>query len=151
MGWTGAPRMRSSFFVRTPASSLTLMSQAIRPSRASLNPLARADRGWTVGQARSSLGRPFEHGGVGRSALRLTVAANARSPRPEVRSLTPVRCALLCPERSRTSRWSGALAGKRPVFSRLARLQRGSPGIQDPVDGIFLMADLTQDSPQRPL
>jgi hypothetical protein len=32
--------------------------------------------------------------------LRLTLAASARSPRPEVRSLPPVRCALLCPGRS---------------------------------------------------
>jgi hypothetical protein len=58
-------------------------------------------------------------------------------------------CALLCPERSRTSLWSVAPAGERPVLWR--RSKRPPRGIQDPVDGIFLMADLTQDSPQRPL
>jgi hypothetical protein len=58
-------------------------------------------------------------------------------------------CALLCPERSRTSLWSVAPAGERPVSWR--RSKRPPRGIQDPVDGIFLMADLTQDSPQRPL
>jgi hypothetical protein len=35
---------------------------------------------------------------------------------------------LSCPRRSRSGLWSVAPASERPMFSRLARLQRGSPG-----------------------